>query len=96
MQILLIHLSQDCYSKARVTKSHPEAYLKIEKSFQEYFDYIQTISFDIVCDLKNAFEAKYLNNLSTFFSEPFLFVNENAKKRLLKDYPKIYENFLIE
>ena len=96
MQTLLVQLSEDCYAKTKTTKLQPDSTVKVKRPLQEHFDYIQKIDFWIICDMNRFIVDKYLSSMYRFFSDPYLFVNENGKKQLLNDHPKIYKEFNIK
>lgn len=96
LQTLLVQLSEDCYAKTKTTKLNPDSKIKVKRPLQEHFEYIQKVDFWIICDMNSFIIDKYLSNMSYFFSDPFLFVNEIGRRQLLNDHPKIFKEFNIE
>lgn len=91
LQTLLVQLSEDFYKRAKITKLGPKPTIKVKRQIQEHFYYIQSVDFWIICDLSTYYIEKYLYQIKSFFSEPYLFVNESGKKKLFEDHPEIGE-----
>ncbi len=98
LQTILAQLSEDCYAKAKVTRSKPDPRVKIKREIQEQFNYIQTVDFWLICDLNHFYEDKYLYPIRQYFDNLlyYLFINENGKKKLLKDYPELCKQYNIK
>lgn len=91
LQVLLFQLSEDEIAKARVTKKDPNPRKKVKRTFQEHFDYIQSVDFWIICDLNSYNERKHLSSIMFCFSETYLFISEAGKAQLKKDFPYLHE-----
>jgi len=94
LKVLLTQLSEDFYEKSKVTRLATNPRIKIERSLNDQFDYIQSIDFWIICDLSVSYERQYLRQISNCFSEGYLFVNDYGKQKLKKDFPKIYDKIV--
>lgn len=96
LEVILVQLAEDYYAKTKVTKSKPIPTIKVVRTLQEHFDYIQKVDFWLICDLNKYYHDKYLNPMYDLFSDVCLFVNAKGKSQLLHDYPKIYAEFKVK
>lgn len=95
LQTLFIQVAEDAYEKSKTSKfSNPTT--KVKRPLQEHFNYIQSVDFWLVCDLNSYNQNNYLKGISQYFSEFFLFVNDNGKAKLKEDFPEIFEEYKIE
>ena len=95
LQTLLGQLSEDFYEKTKVTMLGPRPTIKVNRQLQEHFNHIQSVDFWIICDLSTYYIEKYLFQIKSFFSEPYLIVNESGKEKLLEDQPEIAKQLKI-
>lgn len=96
LMILLSQLTDDLIEKATVTRSKPSPMtIKVKRKIKEHFDYIQSVDFWIICDLSKLVNQKLTNEMNKYFSDEYLFVNEEGRKKLIKDCPGICKEFGI-
>lgn len=94
LHVLIQQLAEDSIEKIIATKINP-AMPKVNRSLQEHFNYIQSVDFGLICELKRYIVNENLSYMWDYFSEPYLFVNELGKKKLLEDQPSIAKEFKI-
>lgn len=96
IQILMLALSHDCMSKDTVTKLNSKPVMYIKKSLKEHLAILSSIDFWLIRDFNSCIIEKHLGPMRQFFTEGYLFVNEVGKRKLLEDYPNLYEQYKIK
>lgn len=94
--VLLYQLSEDYYAKSKVTKTSNSPTVRVKRPLQEHFNFIQSVDFWIICDLRFFITRENLSEITNYFSEPFLYVGESGKNKLAEDYPEICKEFEIK
>lgn len=95
LHVLMMQLANDLLDQSRVTKTYPNARKRVKKDIQEHLNDIRKIDFWIICDLNNYIHAS-LADVSECFSERFLFISAEGKRRLFTDQPEICKELGIE
>lgn len=93
LQVLLFQLAEDHLAKSKVTKINPDPTVKVKRSVEDHFQYIQSVDFWIITDLSSFYANEYLYNASFLFEETYLFVNDKGKVQLKEDFPEIFKKF---
>jgi len=95
LHVLFFQLAEDHFeiNTARKTDSPRK---NIERSLEDQFIYNQSIDFWIICDLNRFILDSHFRTIVKYFSDPYLFVNEKGKKKLIEDQPDICKEFGIE
>ena len=91
---LLFHLAEDSLAKSKATKTNPRPTKKTKRPIQEEFDYFQSTDFWLLADL-DTFIRKTLSDISEYFTDGFLFVNDKGRFKLIEDQPIICDEFEI-
>lgn len=96
LQVLLYQLAEDQLAITRTTKTYPKPVEKVKRENQKQLDYLNSVDFWIICDLSASIEDKYFSNILSCFSELYLFVSDEGRKKLLEDQPMICKKFDIK
>lgn len=96
LQILMMQLSHDCMSLDHPSKMYPPPRLRINKSFEEYLEILNSVAYWLPQDLNYYIVQEHLRPMNQYFTDGYLFVNEEGKRKLLEDYPKLYEQYKIK
>lgn len=96
LQILLYMLAEDQLEIDRATRTRPNPTRIVQRENQKQFEYLQSVDFWIICQFSRAIKDKYFSNISSCFSEPYLFVSDKGRKKLLEDQPMICKKFDIK
>jgi len=91
---LLFHLAEDNLAKSQATRSNPRPTKKTKRPIQEEFDYFQSTDFWLLADL-DTFIIKNFSDISEYFTDGFLFVNDKGRSKLIEDQPIICNEFEI-
>jgi hypothetical protein len=92
---LLFHLAQDSLATSQITKTHPRATIKTKRPIQEEFTYLQSVDYWLIADLDSYVKEFVFPDLTDYFQDGLLFVNERGRQKLIEDYPAIAKEFNI-
>ena len=94
LRVLTFYLAEDSVAKSKATKTDPGYRKKMKRSVDEQFKYLQTVDFWLICDLSEKIISN-LEEFSQYFSDKFLFINKEGRKKLKKDHPEICKELKI-
>lgn len=94
LHVLMMQLANDLLDKSHATKIYPNSAHRVKKEIQEHLNDLERTDFWIISDLYNYIHAS-LEEIADCFSEKFLFISKEGKKRMLTDQPEICKELRI-